>query len=115
MRRAVAGLSGRQAPPAADAREPVRAVAAPAALDAQPGRAVAGAGAGRAGRQGAPARVHDDALVGSTGNADSANPGGAGDSRPGAAPGAPSARADRQLAHDAARLESVPGQRPPGR
>ena len=85
----VAGI--RQAPPAAGAALPVGAVSIPATLHAQPGRAVPGAGAGRAGRQGAPSVVADNSLVGSTGNAYPTDPQGAGDARARAASGAPGA------------------------
>ncbi len=56
---AVAGVG--QAPPALPAREPIRPVPAPAALDAPAGRAVALARSWRAGGEREPARVLDDA------------------------------------------------------
>ena len=89
-----AGRAGPTGAPAARAVLPVGAVPVPAATVAQPGRAVTLTGARRTGRQGPPARVHDDALVGSAGNADPTDPRGAGDSRPTAALRAPGARRD---------------------
>ena len=100
--------------PAARAVLPVGAVPVPAATVAQPGRAIPITGAGRAGRQGAPARVHDDALVGSAGNAYPADPGGSADAGPRAAPGAPGARREHGTAVTHCRRSSRhPVHRPP--